>query len=609
MPTPCYNNTGIGACGELPPRTHGAGQLTRRLARQITVTQMAVKANPAAIEAATASPDRPWLKSYPAGLSWETRFEPGLVHTLLDEAVQRHGARVCTYFEGQRLTYAEIGALSDRAAKGLAALGVRQGTRVGLLLPNSPTYLIYYFGILKAGGTVVNFNPLYSVEEIAFQIRDSGTEIMVTLDLELLFDKIEPLLADRTLVRAVVADFAALLPKLKQVGLKLTRKVRLAKLGRSRQRRQIVRERHLLANDGRFTRPDVKPEDVAVLQYTGGTTGTPKGAMLSHANIFINTSQVRMWGQRPPEVVDRVVGVLPLFHVFAMTTVMTFGVASGMELILMPKFELRRILKLIGTLRPTVMPGVPTLFQALLHHRNIERCDLSSLQFCISGGAALPIEVKKGFEKLIGGSLVEGYGLSETSPVATCNPFESFKDGSIGLPLPRTDIVIRSLEDPTQEMPRGEPGEICISGPQVMSAYWNKPEETADAFVGPFFRTGDVGYMDEDGFIFIVDRIKDMINSAGFKVYPRRIEDALYEHPAVAECCVVGIPDAHRGEAPKAYVRLHEDSLATVVDLMTFLRPKLSKLELPTAIELRDELPKTMIGKLSKKALRAERPG
>lgn len=567
---------------------------------------MAVKANPAAQQAAPDTRARPWLKSYPPGLSWTAAFEPGLVHSLLDTAVERYGSRTCTSFEGKTLSYEEIGALSDRAAKGLAALGVREGVRVGLLLPNSPTYLIYYFGVLKAGGTVVNFNPLYSVEEIAFQIRDSGTEIMVTLDLQLLFKKVEPLLADGTLARAVVADFASLLPRLKQIGLLLTRKVRRANVGLSRQRRRIVRERNLLANNGRFVRPAVKPESVAVLQYTGGTTGTPKGAMLSHANIFINTAQVQMWGQRPPEVVDRILGVLPLFHVFAMTTVMTFGVANGMEIILMPKFELGRTLKLIGKLRPTVMPGVPTLFQALLHHRHIDRFDLSSLQFCISGGAALPMHVKKGFEKFIGGWLVEGYGLSETSPVATCNPFHTNKDGSIGLPLPRTDITIRSLENPEQEMPRGEPGEICIAGPQVMSGYWNKADETAAVFVGKYFRTGDVGYMDEDGFIFIVDRIKDMINTAGFKVYPRRIEDALHEHPAVAECCVVGIPDSYRGEAPKAYVRLHDGRTETAVDLMTFLRPKLSKLELPVAIEFRDELPKTMIGKLSKKALRAE---
>jgi long-chain acyl-CoA synthetase len=550
--------------------------------------------------------NRPWLKAYPAGISWERRFKPGLVHQLLDDAAAAFGSRPCTYFLGKRLSYAEIGALSDRVAKGLRALGVGEGIKVGLLLPNSPTFVIFYFGVLKAGGTVVNFNPLYSIEEMEFQIRDSDTKIMVTLDLKILFEKVETMLADGVLEKAVVADFAALLPPLKRIGLKLSGRVKRVRIGRSRMRRQIVREADLLANDGRYERPVITPDSIAVLQYTGGTTGTPKGAMLTHANIAINVAQVKLWGNRPPEVVDRVLGVLPLFHVFAMTTVMNFGVASGMEMVLLPKFELIGTLKLIGKLKPTVMPGVPTLFNAMLRHPSIKRFDLSSLEFCISGGAALPIDVKRGFEALTGSSLVEGYGLSETSPVATCNPLDVTREGSIGLPLPGTEISIRSLEDPTEEVARGEPGEICIAGPQVMTGYWKKPSETETAFVGRFFRSGDVGYMDDEGFIYIVDRIKDMINAAGFKVYPRRVEDALYEHSAVAECCVVGVPDAYRGEAPKAYVRLKEGHDATAIELMAFLRPKLSKLELPVAIEFRDELPKTMIGKLSKKELRAQ---
>jgi long-chain acyl-CoA synthetase len=253
-----------------------------------------------------------------------------------------------------------------------------------------------------------------------------------------------------------------------------------------------------------------------------------------------------------------------------------------------------------------MMPGVPTLFNAMLRHPRIARFDLSSLEYCISGGAALPMEVKRGFEALARCGLVEGYGLSETSPVVTCNPVGDGKEGSIGLPLPATELSIRSLEDPTREMPRGEPGEICIAGPQVMTGYWNKPEETEDVFVGRYFRTGDVGYMDEDGYVFIVDRIKDMINASGFKVYPRRVEDALYAHGAVAEVIVVGIPDEYRGEAPKAYVKLKEGEAATAAELHAFLTEKLSKFELPAEIEFRDELPKTMVGKLSKKELRAE---
>jgi long-chain acyl-CoA synthetase len=567
---------------------------------------MGMKANPAPQAPASSPSNRPWLKSYPSGISWDQGFEPRLVHQILDDAVAAHGDRFCTYFLGKRLTYREVGALTDRAAKGLAAFGVGEGVKVGLLLPNSPTFVIFYFGVLKSGGTVVNFNPLYSLEEIAFQAKDSDTRIMVTLDIQTLFEPVETLLKSGVLETAVVGKFASLLPPIKRVGLAVSRRVRLAKVDASPMRKKIVPDADLLANDGRYERPVITPDAIAVLQYTGGTTGTPKGAMLTHANIATNVAQVKLWGRRPSETVDRVLGALPLFHVFAMTTVMNFGVASGMEMILMPKFDLIQALKLITKLKPTIMPGVPTLFSAMLRHSSIKTFDLSSLEFCISGGAALPIEVKRGFEALTGGSLVEGYGLSETSPVATCNPVDVTREGSIGLPLPATEISIRSLEDPEREVARGEPGEICIAGPQVMRGYWRKAEETKNAFVGCFFRTGDVGYMDDEGFIFIVDRIKDMINTAGFKVYPRRIEDALYEHSAVAECCVVGVPDEYRGEAPKAYVKLKEGANAGADDLMAFLRPKLSKLELPAAIEFRDELPKTMIGKLSKKELRAQ---
>jgi long-chain acyl-CoA synthetase len=275
-------------------------------------------------------------------------------------------------------------------------------------------------------------------------------------------------------------------------------------------------------------------------------------------------------------------------------------------MILVPRFDLIETLKLITKLRPKMMPGVPTLFNAIARHPRVKNFDLSSLEFCISGGAALPLEVRRNFEALCDCHLVEGYGLSETSPVVACNPIKGPREGSIGLPLPATEISIRSLDDPTQEMPTGKPGEICIAGPQVMTGYWNKPEETEKSFVGHFLRTGDVGYMDEGGYIFIVDRIKDMINASGFKVYPRRIEDALYEHGAVAEATVVGIPDEYRGEAPKAFVKLKEGKEATATELLDFLRGKLSKIELPAEIEFRDELPKTMIGKLSKKELRAD---
>lgn len=552
----------------------------------------------------------PWLKAYPKGIDWALRVAPGLITSRLDASVVAYGARPCTYFMGKRLTYAEIGTLSDRAAKGLQGLGVREGVKVGLLLPNSPTFVIFYHAVLKAGGTVVNFNPLYSVEEIDFQAEDSGTRIMVTLDLAATFDKVEALLESGRLDKAVVADFGALLPAIKSMALKLRRGPKLADIRKTPARAKVVTEREVMANDGRYTKPAIGPETVAVLQYTGGTTGTPKGAMLTHANLSANLQQVTAWWNRKPGEGDRIIGVLPLFHVFAMTTVMNFGVSQGMEIILLPRFELIETLKLISKLKPTMMPGVPTLFNAMLRHPHIRNFDLSSLEFCISGGAGLPVEVKKGFEAISGCALTEGYGLSETSPVATCNPHDRPpKAGSIGLPLPATTISIRSLEDPAIEMKQGETGEICIAGPQVMPGYWNKTEETRNAFIGKFFRTGDVGYMDEEGFIFIVDRIKDMINCSGFKVYPRRIEDALYEHPAVEEASVIGISDRYRGEAPKAFVKLKEGASASTSDLHEFLRGKLSKIELPAEIEFRDQLPKTMIGKHSKRELRAERAG
>ena len=548
-----------------------------------------------------------WLKAYPQDIDWGMDLQPALLTSLLDAAVAAYGSRPCTYFMGKRLSFAEIGRLSDQAAKGLQALGVGEGVKVGLLMPNCPTFVVFYNGILKAGGTVVNFNPLYSLEELDSQARDSGTKIMVTLDLAATFDKVEALLAGGALDKAVVANFASLLPRLKAMGMKLRRGPKLAKIGASREKAKVVLEQDLLANDGDYRKPAIGTDAIAVLQYTGGTTGTPKGAMLTHANLSINVKQVTAWWSRTPEKGDRVVGVLPLFHVFAMTTVMNFGVSQGMEMILLPRFDLIEALKLITKLKPKMMPGVPTLYNAMMRHPHIRDFDLSSLDFCISGGAGLPLEVKRGFEAISGCKLTEGYGLSETSPVAACNPHDRLpKEGSIGLPLPGTEFSIRSLEDPAVEVERGEAGEICIAGPQVLAGYWNKPEETENAFVGRFFRSGDVGYMDEEGFIFIVDRIKDMINASGFKVYPRRIEDVLYEHPAVEEVTVIGIPDAYRGEAPKAFVKLKEGVQTTEAKLLEFLRPRLSKIELPAEIEFRDQLPKTMVGKHSKKDLRAE---
>jgi long-chain acyl-CoA synthetase len=550
----------------------------------------------------------PWLGRYPKGVRWDAELPLRSLAEMFDEAVAAHGPRELTNFLGATCTYAEIGDLANRLAAGLQARGIGRGDHIGLFLPNTPYYLAAYFGILKTGATVVNFNPLYSIEELTGQAQDSGICAMVTLDLAILFDKVAELAAKGLIETVVVCPFADLLPRFKGLLFRLLKRGDLAHTGRSAIARRCVTWASLIDNDGRYEPAPIEPaQDIALLQYTGGTTGIPKGAMLTHANLTVNVEQMLAWNGEVAIGEERIMAILPFFHVFAMTAVMNFGVRIGASLILMPRFEIAQAVALIRQYRPTILPGVPTLFNALLNHRGVSREDLSSLKFCISGGAALPHETRRNFEAFTGCRLVEGYGLSETSPVATCNPFDGLvKKNSIGQPLPGTVVSIRSLEDPSCEMPLGEAGEICIKGPQVMPGYWNRSEESAQAFVDGFFRTGDVGYFDEDGFIFIIDRIKDMINASGFKIYPRRIEEAILEHEAVAEVTVIGIPDDYRGEAPKAFVRLKPGASITADDLLAWLEPHLSKIEMPAAIEFRDELPKTMIGKPSKKELRQE---
>lgn len=550
----------------------------------------------------------PWLNRYPPDVDWHMQFTSDPLYRLMDVAVANHGSSTATNFLGKTMSYTELGRLVDRATAGLQALGVGRGSKVGLFLPNTPTYIIYYFAILRTGATVVNFNPLYSHEELVFQVEDSQTDLMITLDLVALFSKIEKLLVEGHLKRALVCSFSSLLPSTKSVLFRLFKSKEIAHPAKSSAAGKIISDTTVLANDGAYKKVAVNPmADIAVLQYTGGTTGTPKGAMLTHYNLSSNMQQIMAWcgGLEPTK--EKIIGILPFFHVFAMTGVMNLGVAIAAEIIMMPRFVLNDALKLIASTRPTIMPAVPTVLNAMLNHPAIKTFDLSSLKFCLSGGAPLPLEVKRGFEELTGCKVVEAYGLSETSPGATFNPFDGpVKNGSIGQPLPGTTVSIRAVDDPSKEMPLGQEGEICIKGPQVMKGYWNKPEETANVFHDGFLRTGDVGKMDDEGFIFITDRIKDMIICSGFKVFPRHLEEKIYQHPAVEEVTVIGIKDSYRGEAPKAFIKLKAGMTATGADILKFLEPKLSKLEMPSQIEFRDALPKTMIGKLSKKELKQE---
>ena len=550
----------------------------------------------------------PWLAHYPSNLDWHHSYEARPLFDILDQSIAAKPGQICTNFLGKTLTYSEIGNQVRHAAAGLSQLSVGRGSKVGLFLPNCPTFIVFYFATLKLGATVVNYNPLYTHEELAFQVENSETDLMITLDLKVLFDKVESLLEANVLKQALVASFLKLLPGVKSVLFKLAKGKELTKPRKSKVASKLVFEENLLKNNGQFTKAEIDPlNDIAVLQYTGGTTGRPKGAMLTHANLYINTKQVIDWSGDLTKTDQRVLGALPFSHVFAMTVVMNFAIASASEIVIMPRFALDDALKLISRTKPTVMPGVPTIFNAMIHHPKLKSFDLSSLQFCFAGGAALPLDVKTRFEELTGCKLVEGYGLSETSPVATANPLHgAVKENCIGQPIPQTTISLRDLDDPNKEVPLGERGEVCISGPQVMKGYWNNPEATADASVGEFFRTGDVAVMDDEGFFFIVDRIKDLIICSGYNVYPRVIEEALYDHPDVEEATVIGIKDDYRGEAPKAFVKLRSGSSMTADDLFAHLEPKISKIEMPAEIELGSELPKTMIGKLSKKELKAE---
>ena len=549
--------------------------------------------------------DRLWLKSYPPGIVWDADFPAHPVTKLLEDAVERFGDRPCLDFLGNVSTYSVVGDLMRRAAKGFAALGVRPGVRVGLMLPNTPYYVIAYFGVLRAGGTVVNINPLYVEREIRQLVADAGCGVVVTLDLKLTYDVLDRLRDGNPLKTLVVCPMADILPFAKGM---LYRALR-----RRDQAEVAADEAHiafaaLIDNDGRFDPPAVDPiRDVAVLQYTGGTTGTPKGAMLSHANLVANVRQCMAWFPEFKPGEERTLAVLPFFHVFAMTVVMNLSLAAGAEIVLLPRFDLKELLKTIHHRRPTSFPGVPTLFTAINNAKHLDRYDLTSIRSCISGGAPLPVEVKAQFEGLTGCTLVEGYGLSETAPVVACNPLKGVnKPGAVGPPMPGTVIDIVSVDDPSSVLGTGERGEVRVRGPQVMLGYWAHPEATADVLRGGALRTGDIGYLDEDGYLFLVDRIKDVVIAGGYKIYPRLVEEAIFQHPRVRECIVIGVPDPYRGQTVKAFVVLRDGETLTAEELTEFLAERLSPIEMPKLIEFREGLPKTLIGKPSKRALEQE---
>jgi long-chain acyl-CoA synthetase len=532
-------------------------------------------------------------------------FTPTAAGEILDQAVRQFARNKAIDFLGRRTDYAELGRLTNAAAAGLQKLGVTKGTKIGLCLPNSPYSIIMYFAILKAGGTVVNFNPLYTLKEIETMAREADVDMMVTIDVAVVFNNISRLAGQGLFKRVIVCRLADALPPLQALGLRLFGR---KSLGLVPDHAPFVPFSRLISGPAAPAPVVIDPvKDMAVMQFTGGTTGTPKAAMLSHANLTANLWQSEQVMPNLQRGQERFLSILPFFHVFCMTAVMNLGLTLGAELILLPRLDLKQLMRTIYRRKPTVLPGVPTLFTAISNAvEKSGKTDLSFIKLCVSGGASLSAEVKERFERISHSHIMEGYGLSETSPVVAFTLEGQEKPGTVGPAVPGTIIEIRDPANPEILLPQGERGEVCVRGPQVMLGYYKQPDETAYVFTDGAFRTGDIGYLDEDGCLFIVDRLKDVIICGGFKVYPRVIEEAAYQFPAVQDAVAIGIPDAYRGQSPKLYVTLRPDTTATPEEILQFLRKELNPIEMPKKVEIRDSLPKTMVGKLSKKELIAE---
>jgi long-chain acyl-CoA synthetase len=550
---------------------------------------------------------QPWVDCYAHPGNWTREFEPLAMPALLEASVATHGDRPLVDFLGRSYSYRTLHAEARAFAGWLQSRGIAKGDRVGLFLPNVPIYVSAYYGAMIAGATVVNFSPLYTVAELSAQVADSGARMLITIDSAALLPTALAVLEGTALDTLVVGSLATMLPWYKGLALRLVGRKALTPIPA---RADVV---HWAAvRQGSALAPvAIDPlRDLALLQYTGGTTGTPKGAMLTHQNLSANARQVNAIdpdaGRR-----DVIMGALPLFHVFANTCVLNRTVANGGCIAMVPRFDAGQVLKTLKRSRATAFPGVPTMFQALLDHPDFSAAAFADVRVCIAGGAPLAAPLKARFEAASGTRLVEGYGLTECSGVASVNPYEGEdRPGTIGQPLPGTGIRLLDKEDPLRDAPPGEPGELAIQGPQVMQGYWQRPEAAAAAFAerpdGRWLRTGDVARIDAQGYVQIVDRIKDMIAVGGFKVFPSQVEDVLLEHPAVKEALVIGMADDYLGEVPRAYVTLNQGAGEDGAVLKDWLNSRMGKHERVDAVVVRESLPKTMIGKLDRKALRAE---
>ena len=548
-----------------------------------------------------------WARSYPSGVQWDAPIETGPVPEILEQAALQWPARTALDFGGRLISYSELDELADRFAAGLQGLGVGPGVHVGLYLPNTPHYFIAFFGILKAGGVVVNYSPLDAAAVLAHKVEDSETRLLITLDLKALLPQMLQLLGHAGLGGFIVGTVGEMCADPASV---TAAQASAGELAAVTYGPEVVRFADLLRPAQPVRHPVADPaQAIAALQYTGGTTGLPKGAVLTHANLTAATHQIWLTAMVDPPIMqpgaEKLLAVLPPFHVYALVVNMLFGLKLGAEIVLHTRFDMEAVLGDLAAKRVTVFCGVPTMFVGMLQAGQAAM-DLRSLKFCNSGGAPLAVEVQERFQAASGTSLNEGWGMTETSAIGTFSPSHGGRPpGSCGLPAPGVEFRFVDTVDARQVLPRGQKGEICVRGPNIMRGYWKNPTATAEMMTPDgFLRTGDVGYMDQDGFVFIVDRTKDMLLCGGFNVYPRVIEEAIYQHEHVAEVAVIGIQDAYRGQAPKAFIRLRDGVEGlSLEELKSFLKPRLGKHEMISEMALVAQLPRTPVGKIDKKPL------
>jgi long-chain acyl-CoA synthetase len=552
-----------------------------------------------------ATMERPWLRQYETGVPATLSYPDIPLPQFLVDSASRYPERTALEFYGRRISYRQLNTLTNRFAQALVRLGVRKGERVALMLPNCPQAVIGYFGALKAGAWVVATNPLYVGTEVAHQVTDARAETIIALDQ--FYPRIEEERTRTPLKRIILTRVSDYLPWLKRLLYPI-------KARRQGQWVDVPRVPPLYDFCALLQAAPAKPpsvpvlaDDIALLQYTGGTTGIPKGAMLTHRNLVANAIQCLRWLQGMRDGEEVFLGVLPFFHIYGMTTCQNLATLVGGTIILLPRFQSDEVLKAIVARRVTVFPGIPAMYMALANHPRAGACDLTSLRLCVSGAGPLYAEVQDRFEKLTGARLIEGYGLTEAGPVTHCNPIVGRRHSRcIGLPLPDTEVRVVGPEtgDPVAAPEDG--GELQVKGPQVMKGYWHQEAETAAVLRDGWLSTGDLVRMDEDGFFFILDRKKDMIKSGGMNVYPREVDECLCGHPKVKEACVVGIPQDIRGERIKAFVVLKEGVSATATEILEYCRQRLAKFKVPKQVEFRAELPKTLVGKVLRRKLLEE---